>query len=55
MERTNNVVEPETTVEQSDDSREVATEDCCTPWETFHREIDAWARHALATNGFGDY
>ena len=23
--------------------------------ETFNEEIDAWARHALAANGFGDY
>ena len=26
-----------------------------TPWETFNDEIDAWARRALAANGFGDY
>ena len=23
--------------------------------EIFHDEIDAWARHALALSGFGDY
>lgn len=23
--------------------------------ESFNAEIDAWARHALASNGFGDY
>jgi len=23
--------------------------------EIFNEEIDAWARHALASNGFGDY
>jgi hypothetical protein len=23
--------------------------------EAFYREIDGWARHALAANGFGDY
>jgi hypothetical protein len=23
--------------------------------ETFNDEIEAWARHALASNGFGDY
>ena len=23
--------------------------------ENFHAEIDAWARQALAANGFGDY
>lgn len=23
--------------------------------ENFNAEIDAWARHALAANGFGDY
>ena len=23
--------------------------------ENFINEIDAWARHALASNGFGDY
>ena len=22
--------------------------------EVFHDEIDAWARHAMGTNGFGD-
>lgn len=25
-----------------------------TPSQIFNSEIDAWARHALATNGFGD-
>jgi hypothetical protein len=24
-----------------------------TPWEELHEEIDAWARRALAANGFG--
>jgi len=23
--------------------------------ENFNNELDAWARHALAANGFGDY
>jgi len=23
--------------------------------EAFDEEVDAWARHALAANGFGDY
>lgn len=23
--------------------------------ETFNDEIDSWARHAIASNGFGDY
>ena len=23
--------------------------------ENFNEEIEAWARHALATNGFGDF
>jgi len=23
--------------------------------ENFNEEIDAWARHSLASNGFGDY
>jgi len=23
--------------------------------ENFHEELDAWARHSLASNGFGDY
>ncbi len=23
--------------------------------EVFNEEIDAWARHCLASNGFGDY
>jgi len=23
--------------------------------ENFNREIEAWARHALGANGFGDY
>jgi hypothetical protein len=23
--------------------------------EAFNEEIEAWARHALASNGFGDY
>jgi hypothetical protein len=23
--------------------------------ESFNAEIDAWTRHALASNGFGDY
>ena len=23
--------------------------------ENFHDELEAWARHALARNGFGDY
>jgi hypothetical protein len=26
-----------------------------TRWEAFNDEIDGWARHALAANGFGDY
>ena len=30
-------------------------DDLDTPWETFTDQIDAWARHALAANGFGDY
>jgi hypothetical protein len=24
-------------------------------WERFNSELDAWARHCLAANGFGDY
>ncbi len=24
-------------------------------WDTLVDEIDAWGRHALAANGFGDY
>ena len=26
-----------------------------TAWEQFCDEIDAWARQAMAANGFGDY
>ena len=32
-----------------------ASNDAVFPEEAFNEEIDAWARHALAANGFGDY
>ena len=54
MERTTNAVEAESMLEQPDDAEEATTEESGTPWEIFHGEIDDWARHALARNGFGD-
>ena len=54
MECTNSAVEAGTILEQPDDALDAAIEASGTPWEIFHREIDAWARHALAMNGFGD-
>ena len=56
-------VEMASTLEQDldfEDSREmVELENVCetveSPFVSLVDEIEAWARHALASNGFGDY
>lgn len=55
MENTNQQPEDEFTLDQAIELAESANDEHYTPWETFNDEIDTWARHALAANGFGDY
>ena len=53
-------VEIESNVDESHYAQEVGTAKLAivnreSLSESFNAEIDAWARHALASNGFGDY
>jgi hypothetical protein len=51
------IIEFETSFEQQLDGEIVEFDfrHCDSLSENFNEEIEAWARHALASNGFGDY
>jgi len=42
-------------IDEGDGSCEAVNDEFDAPWGAFDDEIEAWARHALAANGFGDY
>jgi hypothetical protein len=57
IEDTGPVIEQEqtTTVQQKATLVEIRSQDQDSLSESFNSELDAWARHCLAANGFGDY
>ena len=51
----NEINEPEFCLESISSLPEFEIEEELSAWDLFSMEIDAWARHASAANGFGDY